>query len=177
MLTLLVLFLSLVLTHFTGAIWSPTPIRIVRKMLELSELKPGEKLYDLGCGDGRIAIMSAKLGAKAVGVEINPFLYLIAKMAGRGIPNLELRWGDLYQTDLSDADVITLYLSPSGNRRLMANLKKLKPGARIVSYRWPLPLNPKRVEGEIYLYTLEANLEIAPGTSASEFTTKSASGS
>jgi SAM-dependent methyltransferase len=154
----LVVFMSLLFTHFTGAIWSPTPIKTVKKMLELASLKRGEKLYDLGCGDGRIAIMAAKMGAKAVGVEINPFLYLIARLAGRGIPNLELRWGNLYRTDLSDADVVTLYLSPSGNRRLVKILKRLKKGARIVSYRWPLPLNSKQMEEGIYLYVVEDSL-------------------
>jgi len=123
-LLLLVLFMPLVLTHFTGAIWSPTSLRIAKRMLELSGLKPGEKLYDLGSGGGRIAIMSAKLGARAVGVEINPSLHLLAKLAGRGIPNLELRWGNLYKVDLSDADVVAIYLSPSENRKLIPNLKK-----------------------------------------------------
>jgi len=154
MLLLLILFAPLVLTHFTGAIWSPTPIRIAKRMLELSGLKPGEKLYDLGCGDGRIAIMSAKLGARAVGVEINPFLYLLAKLAGRGVPNLELRWGNLYKVNLSDADVVAIYLSLSGNRKLIDSLKKVRPGARIVSYRWPLPLPLERKENQIYLYVL-----------------------
>jgi len=175
MITVLLISMSLLLTYFAGAIWSPTPIKIVKRMLKLADLKPGEKLYDLGCGDGRIAIMAAKLGAKAVGIEINPLLYLLAKLASIRVPNLELRWGNLYNVDLSDADVVALYLSPSGNLKLMKNLKKLKPGARIVSYRWPLPLRPAKQEEGVYLYVVEANRETAEGTSASEPTTKSAS--
>ncbi|MEM2282469.1 MAG: methyltransferase domain-containing protein [Candidatus Hadarchaeales archaeon] len=150
---LLFLTLPLLLTHLSGAIWSPTPPSVARRMLELARVKPGEIVYDLGCGDGRMAILAAKeFGARAIGIEINPILLLLARIKGRGIPNLELRWGNVFKADLSDADVVVTYFSPQGNRRLTQKLLQLERDVRVVSYRWKLGLRLEKKEGMIFLY-------------------------
>lgn len=95
-------------------------VRIVDRMLELAHLKPGETLYDLGCGDGRILIAAAeKYKVKAVGVEISPKLVAEARanIARAGLTDqASVIKGDLLDTDLSDADVVTIYLATSSIR-------------------------------------------------------------
>jgi protein-L-isoaspartate O-methyltransferase len=148
-----------------------SPQRIVERMLELAELKPGEVLYDLGSGDGRIVITAAqRYRAKAVGVEISDSL---VKSSNERIAKLGLQnWasvihGDLLQVDLSPADVVTIYLMTGSNEILRPNLDKyLKPGARVVSHEYAVPgWKPKLVEKAdeadahnhvIYLYTISA---------------------
>ena len=120
----------------------PTPQPVVREMLTLARLQPGEVLYDLGSGDGRIVIAAAESGATAVGYEIDPTLvaYSRAEIARLGLENrASIRAGDLFQADLSEADVVTLYLSPAMNRRLIPQLEAMKPGARIVSHDFEIP--------------------------------------
>jgi predicted RNA methylase len=116
---------------------SPTPV--VRQMLIISELKPGETLYDLGSGDGRAVIMAAKdFGARSVGVELREDL---VKRALSNIHELGLETkahilqNDIFKVDLSEADVVFLYLTTSANEKVKPKLEtELKPGARIVSH-------------------------------------------
>ncbi len=116
---------------------SPQPV--VEKMLEAAELKPNEVVYDLGSGDGRVLITAAqRFRAKAVGIELSPKL---VKAAERSIRDAGLAdrcrvvQGDLLEADLSEADVVTIYLLTSSNERLRPNLEKyLKAGARVVSH-------------------------------------------
>ncbi len=157
-----ILLFSLVASFFAGAIWSPTPMKTVRKMMEIAEVKPGEKVYDLGSGDGRIAIAAArKFRATSVGIEINPFLALLGKLkiaAGRIGSSVKFIWGDLYKHSLRDADVVAVYLSPQGNKKLKKKLtQELKRGARIVSHRWRFKgWAPTKVDEKynIYLYVM-----------------------
>ncbi|MGB9606749.1 MAG: SAM-dependent methyltransferase [Bryobacteraceae bacterium] len=117
----------------------PTPETIVEKMLQLAELKPGEKMFDLGSGDGRIVIMAAqKFGADATGIEIDKDLW---KQSMDRIKSLGLEkrariiLGDVMKQDYSSADVITVYLLPSSNDKLRPLLEKqLKKGARVVAH-------------------------------------------
>ncbi len=116
----------------------PTPQVIVEKMLEAAQIKPGETVYDLGSGDGRIVITAAKrYGAKAVGVELSEELHrsTAERVRQMGLTEkVKLIHGNLLDVDLSDADVVTIYLLTSSNDRLRPNLEKyLKPGARVVS--------------------------------------------
>lgn len=130
----------------------PSPQNVVEKMLEAVNLKPGEKLYDLGSGDGRVLITAAqRFGATAIGVEISPEQ---VKSSTARIKTLKLEnkikviEGDMLNVDLSDADVVTLYLLTTSNDKLKPNLEKfLKPGARVVSHDYHVPgWNPDRVE-------------------------------
>jgi len=117
----------------------PTPQAVVERMLTLADVKPGELVYDLGCGDGRIVITAAtKFSARAVGVEIRRDIYetTLARVASLGLSEkVQIVHGDALKTDLSSADVVTLYLLTSSNERLRPVLEaQLKPGARVVSH-------------------------------------------
>src|SRR5690348_14585705 len=121
-----------------------SPQRAVDKMLDMASLKPGETLYDLGCGDGRILIAAAqKYRVKAVGIEISDRLVRTAEdnVKALGLEDkVKVIRGDFMQTDLSPADVVTLYLMTTANENLRPNLEKyLKKDARVVSYDYPIP--------------------------------------
>jgi len=147
-------------THFFGAGFQPMPKRIVRKMLKMAEIKKGETLYDLGCGDGRFLILGAKeFGAYGVGIEISPIRYLWAKfnVINNQLWNkVKIRFGNLFKAKISDADVIVIFLTDRANKRLVPKFKKeLKPGTRIVSHYWQLPeIVPQKIDekDKIYLY-------------------------
>jgi ubiquinone/menaquinone biosynthesis C-methylase UbiE len=121
----------------------PTPQVVVEKMLEAAHIKPGEVVYDLGAGDGRIVIAAAQeFGARAVGVEILPD---VCERARERIKSLGLEdkvtmlENSAFRVDLSPADVVTLYLMTISNERLKPNLERyLKPGARVISNQFPV---------------------------------------
>ena len=127
----------------------PTPPSAVERMVEMAEIRPGDLVYDLGCGDGRIVIAAAKQQKiKAVGVDIDPQRVAESRENVRtaGLESLvEIRQADVFDLDLSEADVVFLYLTPRLNARLMPQLRKLKPGARIISYEFDMG-NAKPVE-------------------------------
>ncbi|MHC4112894.1 MAG: methyltransferase domain-containing protein [Planctomycetota bacterium] len=119
-------------------IFVPTPQDVVDKMLELAEVKKDDLIYDLGCGDGRIVVTVAKkFGCKAIGYDIDPnrvkeSLENVAKNNVGHLVTIEQK--DIFTLDLSKANVITLYLLPELNVKLIPQLEKLKPGSRIVSH-------------------------------------------
>lgn len=119
-------------------VFVPTPQKVVDRMLELAELKPDDLLYDLGCGDGRIVVTAAKrYGVRAVGVDIDPRRVAEARANVR-TNHLEhlvtIMQADIFELDFKDATVVTLYLLPELNVRLMPQLARLKPGTRILSH-------------------------------------------
>jgi SAM-dependent methyltransferase len=119
-----------------------TPDNVTLEMLKLANVGPNDYVIDLGSGDGRIVIVAAKrFGARGLGVEIVPDLVRQsrenAKRAGVE-ERAEFREQDLFETDLSKATVITLYLLPEVNLQLRPRLQKLKPGTRIVSHDWDM---------------------------------------
>ena len=116
-----------------------TPTEVVTEMLRLAAVGAGDVVYDLGSGDGRLVIAAARdFGARGVGIEIDPSLVAQSTESARraGVADrVAFRAGDLFQTDLSDATVVTLYLSPEINQRLRPKfMRQLRPGARIVSH-------------------------------------------
>jgi len=119
-------------------VYVPTPQPVVEKMLELAEVKPADVVYDLGCGDGRIVVTAAKkYGVKAVGFDIDPQRVKEARENVRSnkVEHLvTIRQADIFTLDLREASVVTLYLLPDLNVRLMPQLARLKPGSRIVSH-------------------------------------------
>lgn len=119
-------------------VYVPTPQPVVDKMLELAKVKKGDVVYDLGCGDGRIVVTAAKkYGARAKGFDVDPQRIKEAKknVEDAGVGDLAtIEQADIFTLDLSDADVVTLYLLPELNVRLIPQLQKLKKGARIVSH-------------------------------------------
>lgn len=144
-------------------IYVPTPQEVVDAMLKLAKVTKDDVVYDLGSGDGRIPITAAKTyGARAVGFDINPVRIAEAnanlKSAGVG-DKVRFVEGDLFQQDLSEATVITLYLLPSLNLKLRPTLWKLKPGTRIVSHSFDMgdwkPEATETIDGRtIYLWTV-----------------------
>jgi SAM-dependent methyltransferase len=121
-------------------IFVPTPEDVVDKMLELAAPKKQDVVYDLGCGDGRIVIAAAKkFGCQAVGYDIDPerikeSLENVKKNQVEELVKIEQK--DIFTLDLSPANVITLYLLPRLNVKLIPQLQKLKPGSRIVSHNF-----------------------------------------
>jgi precorrin-6B methylase 2 len=132
-------------TRISGQLapFDPTPQEVVERMLKLVALRHGDVLYDLGAGDGRIAIGAAKkYGVKAVGFEIDAGLVKLARenVRKQGVEHLvEIRQQDFLAADLAPASVVTLYLSYDGNLALRPKLlSELKPGARVVSYTFDM---------------------------------------
>jgi SAM-dependent methyltransferase len=118
-------------------VWVPTPDEVVDKMLDMAELKSGERLVDLGAGDGKIAIAAAKRGARARGIEFNPDMVALSrrKAAEAGV-KVDLQQGDIFKSDFRNADVVTMYLLPSLNEKLRPILLKMKPGTRVTSHQF-----------------------------------------
>ena len=121
-----------------------SPEHAVDKMLRMANLKSGETLYDLGCGDGRILIAAAeKYKVKAVGIEISEHLAKTAaeKVKKAGLQDqVKVIHGNFMHTDLSGANVVTLYLATTANESLRPNLERyLRPNTRVVSYDYPIP--------------------------------------
>lgn len=130
-------------------IYVPTPYEVVEKMFELADIRPGEVVYDLGCGDGRIPCMAAKkFGVRTFGFDIDPVRVResLDNVKKYKVENLvTIKEQDIFELDLSKADVITLYLLPRLNVKLIPQLDKLKPGCRIVSHDFNMEgVRPKR---------------------------------
>ncbi|MBC7218158.1 MAG: class I SAM-dependent methyltransferase, partial [Candidatus Caldatribacterium sp.] len=121
-------------------------------------LRPGEGLYVLGCGDGRILICAAReFGARAVGIELNPWLFLLSSLRVLFLglrPRVRVIFGNIFNVDLSEADVVTLFLFEHVNEALKEKLlRELKEGTRIVSYVWTFSgWVPKEVDRELRLF-------------------------
>jgi len=145
-----------------------TPHEVVAQMLRLAGVDRNDVVYDLGSGDGRLVIAAARdFGARGVGVEIDPRLVArsveSARRAGVG-DRVTFREQDLFQTDLADATVVTLYLSPALNLRLRPKLlRELRAGARIVSHDfdmgdWPparaLRIDVRERASQVYLWVV-----------------------
>jgi tRNA A58 N-methylase Trm61 len=145
-------------------IYVPTPQDVVDAMLELANVTATDVVYDLGSGDGRIPITAAqKYGARAIGIDINPQRIKEANenLAKANVGDkVKFLNQDLFQTDFSDATVVTLYLLPRLNLQLMPKLKSLTKGTRIVSHsfdmgdEWP-PEKSQNINGSaIYFWTV-----------------------
>lgn len=126
-----------------GAPFVPTDMRRVGAMLALADVRPGEKLVDLGSGDGRIVVAAAKAGAIAEGWEVNPYLWLVSvwNIRRHGVQDrARVRLGSYWAQPFRDADVITLFLITAQMRPMERKLRaELKPGSRVVSYAFSFP--------------------------------------
>jgi SAM-dependent methyltransferase len=148
-------------------IFVPTPQKVVDKMLELAKVSKKDVVYDLGCGDGIIVVTAAKTyGCKAVGFDINPERVkesLDNVKAAKVEKLVEIKKADIFKLDLSKASVVTLYLLPELNVKLVPQLKKMKKGSRIVSHDFDMKgYKPDKVitvkgpdrEHTVYLWTI-----------------------
>jgi SAM-dependent methyltransferase len=144
----------------------PTPQAVVDKMLEMGKVSRRDVLYDLGCGDGRIVVTAAKkYGARGVGIDIDPTRIQEAKQNAQkeGVEKrVELRVGDLFESDFSEASVVTLYLLPAINQKLRPQLwRQLKVGTRVVSHafdmgdEWPPEKTVRVANSTLYSWTIK----------------------
>lgn len=152
-----------------------TPHEIVDRMLDIAKVRAGDVVYDLGCGDGRMVIAAAKkFGTRGIGIDLDPARIREARANAQraGVEKLvTFQIGDLFQTDLSEATVVMLYLLPEVNRRLKPKLfAELQPGARVVSHDfdmgrdWPADKYVELGGDDIYLWIMPPRLQQQPKT-------------
>lgn len=143
--------------------WSPwwrTSERIARLQCKLAKIDKGDVVYDMGCGDGTALLTAARMGAKGIGIEIDPIRYWVAKvrfLLSRNSKHLTTVRKNFFEVDLSEATVIFAYLIPKTLARLKPKfLKELKPGTRIVTfvYKIDLPLIASDEKNELYVYEI-----------------------
>lgn len=156
-------------TRRPDVIYVPTPQEVVDAMLDVAKVGPDDLVYDLGCGDGRIVVTAAKkFGAHGVGIDIDPQRIKEANenVASAGVGDkVEIRQADLFETDLSQASVVTLYLLSSLNLKLRPKLwKELKVGSRVVSHAFSMgdwePDETLDVNGRtVYFWTITEDLK------------------
>ena len=149
-------------------IWVPSSDDIVARMLVMAQTRPTDYVVDLGAGDGKIAIMAAKrFGARALGVEYNADLVGLAERnaAREGVTErVAFRHADIFETDFSQATVVTLFLGPLLNLKLRPHLLSMRPGTRIVSHAFDMddwrPDEVTRMEGYVaYLWIIPARMQ------------------
>ncbi len=165
-------------------IWVPTPEELVKAMLDMAKVTANDYVMDLGSGDGRIVIAAAKRGATAVGIEYNPDMVTLSKQNAEkeGVSaKATFMKADIFETDLSKATVITMYLLPSLNMKLRDKILALKPGTRIVSHAfnmedWEPDQTANVEERTAYLWIVPAKVagtwDIQTGTGTGELTLK-----
>ena len=149
----LVVFGTFAYAGWRGAPWVPTRASDVVRFKKIARIKPGQKVYDLGCGDGRLLVAAAELGAQAKGYEVSLFPYLLARLKllfrrlrpsrniSQNLPGkARVFYRDFWFANLHDADLVYFFLMPKIYPRLKAKLEhELKPGARVIAYVWAIP--------------------------------------
>lgn len=159
------------IAFFTGAPWVPTPMKRVRRMLELANIGPGDRVYDLGCGDGRLVQEAAKTyGADAIGLELSPLVYAMARIRNfilRSKAQILLK--DFRKVNFSNAKALTFYLLPEVLKVMGPKFAaELKPGTRIVSYAFQIDgWTPTHIEerdrenslGRIFVYEIPTSVK------------------
>ncbi len=142
-----------------GAPFVPIDKAVLKRMMVLLQIQPGDKAADLGSGDGRVVIELARAGAKAQGYEINPFLVLASRknIKNTGVSKqVFIHWKSFWNQDLSSFQVITLFGMPHMMKQLQGKLaRELKPGARVISHQFMFPDWPvSQQESQLYLYRI-----------------------
>jgi len=143
-LLIVVALLILLPTLYASVIAAPLAItsrRVISDIVNAVQLSRGEKFYELGTGTGRVSAVFGKKGANVVGYELSPLYFLITwlNLKLRGVQGAALRYGNFFNADLSDADIVFCFLMPKAMDRLREKFdKELKRGARVVSYAFPI---------------------------------------
>lgn len=161
----LLLLITVLVNIVSGAPFVPSGRRTIDRMLQAAQFKKGERVYDLGCGDGRLLIRAEKqYGIHGIGYENAPIAYLLGRL-NKWIhrSKVDLRFGTLFKANLKDADVLLMYLGPELQKKLMPKIKKeCRKGTRLISntFHLPgmeptqtLPRDKKAGANTVYLYT------------------------
>ncbi len=141
---LLYLLFFLILGTAAYGAWSaapylPTRKNDVKRMIGLANIKSGDRVYDLGCGDGRLVFAAGKLGAEAIGIEVFILPYLYAWVKSWGNKNAKILFGDMFNFDISGADAVFIFLLNKSYGKLIEKFtRELKPGTRVVVGCWPI---------------------------------------
>lgn len=154
----IIVFIFLMLITFayasvSGAPWVPMNKKDEERFLALADIKPGQKMYDIGCGDGRVVAAAASAGAKAQGFEISLFPFILAsirRLFHKDRSRMKISYRDIWSVDLSDADIVYFFLMPKVYPKLRVKLEKeLKKGTKVIAYVWPMKeWQPVRVDVE-----------------------------
>ena len=159
---LLLLLFSFAYAGWRAAPWVPMWKNDLARFLELAEIKPGQKVYDLGCGDGRLICAAAQAGAQAVGLEISLFPYILAHLRILFSKSpARVKFKDFWNFNLGEADIIYFFLTQPVLLKMRAKLEKeLKPGARVICYVWAIPgwqpikISQTKNRPKMYLYQM-----------------------
>lgn len=123
----------------SAAPWLPTRGRDVGRMLDLAEVRAGDVVYDLGCGDGRLLAAATRRGATAIGIELSFLPWLVAWLRSWRHPGMRVIFGNLFKLDISDATVVCVFLLPKSYDRLQDKFnRQLRPGTRVIVGCWPI---------------------------------------
>ncbi|OKY77816.1 MAG: Protein lysine SAM-dependent methyltransferase [Candidatus Methanohalarchaeum thermophilum] len=148
--------------QFWTAGWTPTPKNDIKLLIESLNVQDIDKIYELGCGDGRVLTSYAEHGQEVIGIEIDPIRYFISKIRAQISTNNNIKviFGNYLNLDLSDADLVFVYLSEKANKQLEKKLSNELKGAQIISYTYKFPnLKEEKIlkEGKrnIYIYTIQ----------------------
>lgn len=170
---LLIIFIPTMVAFFTGAPWVPTPTARVKRMLELAKLKPGDRVYDLGCGDGRMVhLASTVYGADAVGLELSPLVYFWARIRNFFLHSKsKILLRDFRRIDYSNAKALVFYLLPEILSVMRPKFEReLKPGAFVISYAFEIegwtpsfiePRDQARHFGRIFVYEMPKSKKLS----------------
>lgn len=149
------------LAFVTGAPYVPSTTSVSEIMIKLAHIKKGETVYDLGSGDGRLLFLASKLGAKTIGLEINPYLVILSNIKALFSSHrktVRTYWKNFWRADFRNADVAFVYLLPWRMKQLEKKLlSEMKPGSRIVSNSFIFPNIPCTKKDEVhhvYLFTI-----------------------
>ena len=153
-----ILLFSAGIAGYIAAPYVPTRKQDVLRFLRVAEIKKGDLVYDLGCGDGRIPQAAARSGAKAVGLEISILNYYFCKIFRRGF---EVRFKNFFTADYREVDIVYMFLSQSAHNKMGEILRRqMKKGSKIITYVWPIEgMVPARVDRvadfpNIFLYVM-----------------------
>lgn len=147
-------FSVIIVSHYRGAPFVRSRKDRIESMFELADIKAGEFVVDLGSGDGTLVVKAAKLGARAHGVEVDPFLVSYSRWKTRIYKNAKIERENIYNYPLRNADVIFVYLLPETLDKIKGKLEReAKPGTRIISNAFPIPgWIPAKEKNNVFLY-------------------------
>lgn len=164
---LVLLTLSIVILFVIRVPYAPTPKQMIKKIIDELNIKPGQIVYDLGCGDGRFLLAAEAKGAAAVGFELSPVVFIKAKLTKfLKKSKIKVRYRNFYKADIADADVVFCFLVDTVMAKTEVKLKKeLKAGAKVVSYGFAFPdwepdkvIIPKledRTSSKVFIYEIK----------------------